>query len=218
MNEVGLIRLFSLVHSTSHSEMERPLRMMKETLDANGYAGLTQVCDDNCCHLRAYLETLFPSLKNDVQPVECRSRYSHLTNFSIPADVNILYADNMARAESICHGLVLDLNSKADHACDIIGSFDGEWNVQVNSTGAVVSSSEDFPVMSMALLGRVVVFSLGLIGACLIPCLYCYNAIRLFGWAFRSSRTLPDCLRVGLLFFGAGLASLRMLILRRRWA
>jgi hypothetical protein len=79
-NEKGEIQVCDLVATKAHSQFELALKRMQESLDLYGHSQPTLFYTDNMAD-KAFLEASFPSLRQNVVPVE---KYSHLEPIAIP--------------------------------------------------------------------------------------------------------------------------------------
>lgn len=82
---------------------------------------------------RSFLESIFPSLHQDVIPVE---KYSHLSIFEIPSDIKI---DIRKTPSAIDDAMRQILDALVDENSKVVVGFDTEWNTTGTVTGGVVS-------------------------------------------------------------------------------
>lgn len=85
-NELGEARVLAFVATKSHAQLESALAKMRESLTMYGHSPPQVFYTDNVAADKNFLETIYPSLTNNVIPVE---KYSNLLPFTVPSDVDI---------------------------------------------------------------------------------------------------------------------------------
>lgn len=84
-NELGQIRICDLVATKSHSQFERHLAQVRESLELYGHSQPEVFYTDDMKQ-HNLLSTVFPSLLKDVVPIE---KYSNLQKMTFPPGVFI---------------------------------------------------------------------------------------------------------------------------------
>lgn len=132
-NERGEIHVCALVATKSHSQFELALKEMRLSLNLFGHSQPHVFYTDNMAD-KQFLEASFPSLRQDVVPIE---KYSHLDPLVIPTNIMISVKNTSSVIDNtIC--TILDGLSQ-DGSSSIVVGFDSEWNVEVSSHGHIVS-------------------------------------------------------------------------------
>lgn len=134
-NEKGEIRICNFVATKSHSQFEDALARMRTSLNLYGHRQPLLFFTDNMAD-KHLLETSFPSLRNDVVPLE---KYANYDPLEIPADVQVFTKDS---THSIDLAVSTILNDVPDDHGEIIVGFDMEWNVELSPQGFVRSSGK----------------------------------------------------------------------------
>ncbi|PPQ80024.1 hypothetical protein CVT24_003845, partial [Panaeolus cyanescens] len=129
-NQLGEIRNINLVATKAQSQYELALHEMSKSLTMYGHSQPKLFYTDNMSD-KGFLEKSFPSLKEDVIPVE---KYGDLEVFSIPDNVTIL-VKNTSQAIDLAIGTInSDVPVEASDSGLVVG-FDAEWNATVSDTG-----------------------------------------------------------------------------------
>jgi hypothetical protein len=149
-NENGLIRICNLVATKAHSQFEHPLKQMRQSLELYGHSPVQLFFTDNLAD-KAFLESSFPSLLQDVIPVE---KYGDLEPFKIPPDVQICVrseetAINTALATILNHLPLGETDS------NVVIGFDCEWNIDISEHGRVERG--EIAVIQIAYADRVLI-------------------------------------------------------------
>ncbi|GBE88542.1 hypothetical protein SCP_1303580 [Sparassis crispa] len=126
-NERGEIRVCNLVATKAHSQFELALVRMRESLELYGHRQPTLFYTDNMAD-KQFLETSFPSLRENVIPVE---KYAHLDQLVIPSHVNVYVKET---ADAIQQA-ILTIIDQVDENNPITVGFDAEWNVDLAEAG-----------------------------------------------------------------------------------
>ncbi|XP_006455795.1 hypothetical protein AGABI2DRAFT_76455, partial [Agaricus bisporus var. bisporus H97] len=129
-NEKGEIRICNFVATKSHSQFETALTRMRRSLEQYGHSQPVLFYTDNMAD-KLFLENSFPSLRNDVIPIE---EYSHLDPLVIPPDIQIMPMDTV---QSINHAISTILDDVPVDNGEIAVGFDSEWNVELSPQGFV---------------------------------------------------------------------------------
>ncbi|KAJ3824864.1 hypothetical protein F5880DRAFT_1479370 [Lentinula raphanica] len=137
-NEKGEIRQCDLVASKSHSQFEIALSKMSEHLKLYGHPQPAICYTDNIAD-QPFMESVFPSLREGVKPVE---NHSNLEPLVIPPDVQIITSlQAVAQIDDAMRSIVQLL---PDHDGDkgLVIGFDAEYNVEVSSRGYVTGRGQ----------------------------------------------------------------------------
>ncbi|EKM74532.1 hypothetical protein AGABI1DRAFT_95562 [Agaricus bisporus var. burnettii JB137-S8] len=129
-NEKGEIRICNFVATKSHSQFETALTRMWRSLEQYGHSQPVLFYTDNMAN-KQFLENSFPSLRNDVIPIE---EYSHLQPLVIPSEIRIMPMDTV---QSINHAISTILDDVPVDNGEIAVGFDLEWNVELSPQGFV---------------------------------------------------------------------------------
>ncbi|KAF7762010.1 hypothetical protein Agabi119p4_10002 [Agaricus bisporus var. burnettii] len=129
-NEKGEIRICNFVATKSHSQFETALTRMRRSLEQYGHSQPVLFYTDNMAD-KQFLENSFPSLRNDVIPIE---EYSHLQPLVIPSEIRIMPMDTV---QSINHAISTILDDVPVDTGEIAVGFDSEWNVELSPQGFV---------------------------------------------------------------------------------
>src|SRR3954447_9502180 len=105
---------------------------MKESLKLYGHKQPRIFYTDNPAADKNFLEGLFPSLTENVVPMESHVGLKAVTR---PQDVNISVQSSASGIESVLAKITDDLDMEDDKAYITVG-FDAEWNVDLTSGGA----------------------------------------------------------------------------------
>lgn len=152
-NEKGEIRICNFVATKSHSQFEDALARMRTSLNLYGHRQPLLFFTDNMAD-KHLLETSFPSLRNDVVPLE---KYANYDPLEIPADVQVFTKDS---THSIDLAVSTILNDVPDDHGEIIVGFDMEWNVELSPQGFVRSSGKA-AIIQIAYKKRIYVLQVG---------------------------------------------------------
>lgn len=131
-NEIGLIRICNLVATKAHSQFELPLKEMCASLELFGHKPTTLFYTDNVAD-KAFLESSFPSLLQDVVPVE---KYGDLEPFTIPSHVQIQVRSEESSINAALATIINDLPLEESDP-DVVIGFDCEWNIAISEHGRV---------------------------------------------------------------------------------
>ncbi|KAJ7664273.1 hypothetical protein B0H17DRAFT_952109, partial [Mycena rosella] len=131
-NQHGEVRVMAFVATTSHEEFKSALLKAKENLKLYGLAQPKVIFTDNPAADRPFLEQIFPSLTEDVIPVE---KYLGMKQFLKLSDVNIRTSSSAENIGDDIAKIFSDLNTNDETAKLVVG-FDAEWNVDLTARGA----------------------------------------------------------------------------------
>jgi hypothetical protein len=124
-NEFGEIRVLAFVATKSHSQFESALTKMRESLSTYGHLQPKVFYTDNPAADKQFLEGIFPSLTQDVNPVE---KYPNIKPFVRPPDVDISVQSTATGIEAALEKIIDDLNVEDENSQLIV---DAEWNVNL---------------------------------------------------------------------------------------
>jgi len=131
-NEFGEVRILAFVATKSHAQFESALAKMKESLVLYGHKQPSVFYTDNPTADKNFLERVFPSLTEDLVPVE---KHSKLKAVVQPQDVHISIQSSASGIDSALAKITCDLDVE-DETNHIIVGFDAEWNVDFTHGGA----------------------------------------------------------------------------------
>lgn len=100
---------------------------MRESLNTYGHSQPKLFYTDNPAADKQFLEGIFPSLTQDVVPVE---KYPNLKPFMRPSDVDISVQSTATGIEAALAKILDDLNVEDENSHLVVG-FDAEWNVDL---------------------------------------------------------------------------------------
>jgi hypothetical protein len=135
-NEKGEIRVCTLVATKAHSQFELALKRMRQSLDQFGHSQPVLFYTDNMSD-KTFLESSFPSLRQDVVPVE---KYAHLELLSVPPDVRVLVWNTVSSIDDAVRTIMEGIEPDGHNA--IYVGFDSEWNVNVSERGFVMGRGQ----------------------------------------------------------------------------
>jgi len=121
-NEKGEIRCCNLVATKSHAQYESALQELRKSLELYGLQAPSLFYTDNVIADKGFLEGIYPSLREDVVPIE---KYSNLEPLVVPPNIQVFLKNTRpsindalstilddlpsANSEKILHILLLDL-------------------------------------------------------------------------------------------------------------
>lgn len=151
-NEKGEIRSSNLVATKAQSQSEMALVNMEKSLSLYGHSQPQVFYTDNVSD-KPFLERCFPSLRQDVVPIQ---KYGNLEPFQIPPPptVKILLKDT---SQSIDDAARWILNDVPQDSGSIFVGFDTEWNVDLSSRGYVTSRGKT-AIIQIAYQNRIYIF------------------------------------------------------------
>jgi hypothetical protein len=135
-NEKGEIRVCTLVATKAHSQFELALKRMRQSLDQFGHSQPVLFYTDNMSD-KTFLESSFPSLHQDVVPVE---KYAHLELLSVPPDVRVLVRNTVSSIDDAVRTIMEGIEPDGHNT--IYVGFDSEWNVNVSERGFVMGRGQ----------------------------------------------------------------------------
>ncbi|KAG6826161.1 hypothetical protein H0H92_000919 [Tricholoma furcatifolium] len=137
-NEKGEIRVCNLVATKSHSQFELALQRMRVSLELYGHSQPSIFYTDNTSD-KEFLEKCFPSLKEDITPIE---PHSHLDKLSIPDDVNVSVHQSVSSIDNAMRTILDGLPENDSDSPPIVIGLDAEWNVEVSQHGYVTGRGQ----------------------------------------------------------------------------
>ncbi len=130
-NEFGEVRVLAFVATKSHAQFESALLKMKASLEMFGHKQPQIFYTDNPVADKQFLENIFPSLTENVIPVE---KYPTLKAIELPSDVHPLPQSSASGIQEAIAKIMVDLKVE-DSTSQIVVGFDAEWNVDFGQTG-----------------------------------------------------------------------------------
>jgi len=124
-NEFGEVRILAFVATKSHAQFESALLKMKASLEMFGHKQPQIFYTDNPVADKQFLERIFPSLTENVVPVE---KYPRLKSLKLPDDVDVSPQSSASGIEEALAKITDDLNVDDETSYVVVG-FDAEWNV-----------------------------------------------------------------------------------------
>ncbi|KAJ3816684.1 hypothetical protein F5880DRAFT_1494027, partial [Lentinula raphanica] len=151
-NAKGEIRVCDFVTTKSHSQFTDALVQMRESLKLYGHQQPKVFYTDNIAD-KGMLEECFPSLLNDVVPIE---KHSDLPLLTVPS--KIIHV--LATTEQIDNALRAVMERLPSSGGYIAVGFDAEWNVDFSEDGRVRGRGPT-AVIQIALENEVYVLQIG---------------------------------------------------------
>ncbi|KAF8075929.1 hypothetical protein FPV67DRAFT_1396848, partial [Lyophyllum atratum] len=136
-NEKGEIRVCNLVATKSHSQFELALHKMRQSLDLYGHEQPAVFYTDNMAD-KDFLEKCFPSLRQDLVPIE---KHSHLEALQIPQHFEITVKKSVTAIDDAMR-TILDLLPDDDGPGRVVIGLDAEWNVETSDRGYVMGRGQ----------------------------------------------------------------------------
>jgi len=130
-NEFGEVRVLAYVATKSHAQFESALLNMKASLEMFGHKQPQVFYTDNPAADKQFLEQIFPSLRENVVPVQ---KYHALKPAKIPPDVGVNPQSSASGIEEALAKITDDLNVD-DETSHLVVGFDAEWNVDFGERG-----------------------------------------------------------------------------------
>ena len=127
-NEFGEVRILAFVATKSHAQFESALAKMKGSLILYGHKRQRIFYTDNPAADKQFLEKMFPSLLEDVVPVE---KHSGLKAVALPQDINLSVQSSASGIDSALARITDDLDVE-DETNHIVVGFDAEWSITTN--------------------------------------------------------------------------------------
>lgn len=110
---------------------------MKQSLNIYGHRQPIVFYTDNVTADKQFLEQIFPSLRDNVTPIE---KYAHLPPFDIPSHVIVQVKSTVSAINDDARKIIDSLSPDDDDGMSqIIIGFDTEWNVEASVHGGVIS-------------------------------------------------------------------------------
>lgn len=108
---------------------------MGKSLELYGLQPPSVFYTDNVTADKGFLEGIFPSLRQDVVPIE---KYSNLEPLTIPPNVEVFLKNTRPSINDALSTILDDLPSAGEeNAAPLVVGFDSEWNVEVSPNGNV---------------------------------------------------------------------------------
>lgn len=126
-NEKGEMRVCNLVATKAHSQFELGLKRMQESLVLFGHKQPHVFYTDNMAD-KAFLESSFPSLRENITPIE---KYAHLPLLTIPNDWTRAVVRNTPAA--ITTDILRLVDQIPTDGQKLTVGFDTEWNVDLSA-------------------------------------------------------------------------------------
>jgi hypothetical protein len=142
------------VATKSHSQYEIALNDMSKSLNLSGHSQPLIFYTNNMAN-KQFLEECFPSLHQDVVPVE---KYGHLEEFVIPLNIPIFIKNTINSINDAARTILEDVPQ--DEGSIIVG-FDSEWNVEVAAGGRVMCRGQT-AIIQIAYANRIYIFQVRL--------------------------------------------------------
>ena len=149
-NEWGQVRSLSFVATKAHAEFKPALVNVQHSLDQFGHPQPRVVYTDNPLADKNFLESVFPSLLEDVVPVE---KYASLEVFKLPSMVQVVTHDTATGINGACAAILSDLDAATGDTPLIVG-LDAEWNYSTGKHG----TQQPISVVQIACRNRVDIF------------------------------------------------------------
>lgn len=151
-NEKGEIRTCNLVATKAQSQSELALKSMEKSLTLYGQTHPSIFFTDNMAD-KAFLERCFPSLRNNVVPIE---KYGNLEAFKIPVspEVEILPKNTSLSIDDAVRSILDDV--PPNEGCIVVG-FDSEWNIELSPQGYIHQRGKT-AIIQIAYQKRVYIF------------------------------------------------------------
>lgn len=124
----------------SHSQYELALQKMRTSLDLYGHEQPCVFYTDSMAD-KEFLERCFPSLCEDLVPVE---KYSHLDPLSIPSgfDISVKKTDDTINDAMRTILDFLPENDASGSESTVTIGLDAEWNVEISERGYVTGRGQ----------------------------------------------------------------------------
>ena len=120
----------NLVATKAHAQYELALSRAQVSLDMYGHPSPEVVYTDNLAD-KSFLESVFPSLRRDVVPIE---KYGHLSPFLLPSHVTI-HIRREEKAINAAMRNIIDCVPTEETEPDLVVGFDTEWNFVISDDG-----------------------------------------------------------------------------------
>ncbi len=130
-NEFGEVRVLAFVATKSHAQFESALLKMKASPEMYGHKQPQIFYTDNPVADKQFLEQIFPSLTENVIPVE---KYPTLKLMELPSDVDPSPLSSASGIQEAIAKITDDLNV-GNRTTSIVVGFDAEWNVDLKQSG-----------------------------------------------------------------------------------
>ncbi|KAG6808594.1 hypothetical protein H0H92_003610 [Tricholoma furcatifolium] len=153
-NEKGEIRICNLVATKAHAQFELALAEMRKSLILFGHDEPCLFYSDNMSD-KEFLEKTFPSLLQDVVPIE---KYSHLQPLTISDDCISVKRSTTAINDAM--RTILDLLPDDDSETQVVIGLDSEWNVETSERGYVTGRGQT-AILQIAVEKKVYILQIG---------------------------------------------------------
>jgi len=108
---------------------------MRKSLELYGLQAPSLFYTDNVIADKGFLEGIYPSLREDVVPIE---KYSNLEPLVVPPDIQVFLKNTRPSINDALSTILDDLPSaNLENAAPLVVGFDSEWNVEVSPNGNV---------------------------------------------------------------------------------
>jgi len=109
---------------------------MRNSLELYGLWPPSLFYTDNVVADKGFLEGIYPSLREDVVPVE---KYRNLEPLVVPPDVQVFLKNTKSSINDALSTILDDLpHASSDNTVPLVIGFDSEWNVEVSPNGKVL--------------------------------------------------------------------------------
>jgi hypothetical protein len=109
---------------------------MRKSLELYGLRPPSLFYTDNVAADKGFLEDIYPSLRENVVPIE---KYSNLEPLIVPPDVQVFLKNTKTSINDAISTILDDLpHASSDNAASLVIGFDSEWNVEVSPNGKVL--------------------------------------------------------------------------------
>lgn len=105
---------------------------MQNSLHLYGLKQPSLMYTDNILADRDFLESMFPSLREGVIPIE---KYCHLEPLTLAPDIQVFLKNTVQSINDAMSTILNDLSESSDSHITL--GFDSEWNVEVSGNGTV---------------------------------------------------------------------------------
>ncbi|KAG6818718.1 hypothetical protein H0H93_002526, partial [Arthromyces matolae] len=154
-NEKGELRVCDLVPTKAHSQYKLAMFDMGNSLDLYGHDQPIVFYTDTMMD-KEFLECCFPSLCDDVVPVE---KYAHLSPVEVPPSFDVAVLQSVDEINEAMRS-ILQLLPAADGDEAVVIALDSEWNVEVSDLGYVTGRGQT-AIIQIAVPNHIYVLQIG---------------------------------------------------------